>query len=152
MNLYDWIAETKTWILICFFMKKLSKVKIDEKQDLNNNGVYIIDKKNEYPSVRTISKRISDSKYKYVHKNKKFDSDTSKQEGHQYCQNYLDGTQTTSNMFQLTEETCKCFMKELDKIKPIKTECVLYSHEIQFAGRADEIGNYDKQLCLIDYY
>ena len=54
----------------------------------------------------SILKRISDSKYQYVHKNKKFDSEKSKQEVtdfHQYCQNYLD---TTSNMFQLTEDTC----------------------------------------------
>ena len=38
---------------------ELSKAKIDEKQDLNNNRVYIIDNKNEYPSVTTILKRIS---------------------------------------------------------------------------------------------
>ena len=42
-------------------------------------------------------------------------------------------------------------MKELDKIKSIKTQCVLISHEKQFAGRADVIGDYDKQLCLIDF-
>ena len=45
----------------------------------------------------------------------------------------------------------RVFMKELDKIKPVKTECVLYSHENRFAGRADVIGSYEKQLCLIDF-
>ena len=42
-------------------------------------------------------------------------------------------------------------MRELDKIKPVKTEFVLYSHENRFAGRADVIGSYEKQLCLIDF-
>ena len=128
---------------------ELSKAKIDEKQDLNNKRVYIIDKKYEYPSV-TILKRISDTKYHYVHKNKKFDSVLP--DFHQYCQNYLDGN---TNYFKyvpaVRRDMFKCFMKELDKIKPIKTEFVLFSHDKQFVGRADVIGNYDKQLCLIDF-
>ena len=100
-------------------------------------------------------KRISDSKYQYAHKNKKFDSEKSKQEGtdfHQYCQNYLEGN-TNYNKYVPSEkrEMFRVFMKELDKIKPVKTECVLYSHENRFAGRADVIGSYEKQLCLIDF-
>ena len=134
---------------------ELNRAKIDEKQDKSENRVYIIDKKYEYPSVTTVLKRISDSKYQYAHKNKKFDSEKSKQEGtdfHQYCQNYLEGN-SNYEKYVPTErrDMLKCFMKELDKIKPLKTECVLYSHERKYAGRADVIGHYEKKLCLIDF-
>ena len=61
----------------------------------------------------------------------------------------LKETQTIQNTVR--RDMFKCLMKELDKIKPLKTECILYLHERKYAGRVDAIGNYDKKLCLIKF-
>ena len=37
----------------------LREAKIDEKKDIHDNKIYIIDKKHEYPSVSTILKSIN---------------------------------------------------------------------------------------------